>query len=132
MTAVRCKGKEYQAWYNVAISSDTLWVAHGSLGPSHDYLLPLLEFCIPVIVYDGNSRLAHFPSNPFFGLQPPGTLAHPRQKGLAIGVADGQALRAFRKKHGCLVDPWPEELVYSTNHGFISGHLGYLPDMDYR
>ncbi|KAK0433298.1 hypothetical protein EV421DRAFT_1910283 [Armillaria borealis] len=36
----------------------------------------------------------------------------------------GQALRASHKKHGCLVDPWPEELMYSTNRGFISGHLG--------
>ncbi|PBK62428.1 hypothetical protein ARMSODRAFT_1024853 [Armillaria solidipes] len=49
-------------------------------------------------------------------------------KGLAVGAADmdvyGQALRPSHKKHGCLVDPWPEELMYSTNHGFISGHLG--------
>ncbi|KAK0215328.1 hypothetical protein EDD85DRAFT_962704 [Armillaria nabsnona] len=41
------------------------------------------------------------------------------QKGLAVGVADmeayGKALRMFHKKHGCLVDPWPEELVYSMN-----------------
>ncbi|KAK0215312.1 proline iminopeptidase [Armillaria nabsnona] len=41
------------------------------------------------------------------------------QKGLAIGVADmetyGKALRMFRKKHGCLVDPWSEEPVYSMN-----------------
>ncbi len=26
------------------------------------------------------------------------------RKGLAVGVADGQAFRVFRKKHGCLVD----------------------------
>ncbi|KAK0212044.1 proline iminopeptidase [Armillaria fumosa] len=41
------------------------------------------------------------------------------QKGLAVGVADmeayGKALKAFHKKHGCLVDPWPEALVYSMN-----------------
>ncbi|KAK0434510.1 hypothetical protein EV421DRAFT_1340495 [Armillaria borealis] len=41
------------------------------------------------------------------------------EKGLAVGVTDmeayGQALRMFHKKHGCLVDPWPEELVYSMN-----------------
>ncbi|KAK0442688.1 proline iminopeptidase [Desarmillaria tabescens] len=41
------------------------------------------------------------------------------QKGLAVGVADmeayGNALKAFHKKHGCLVDPWPEELVYSMD-----------------
>ncbi|SJL14006.1 uncharacterized protein ARMOST_17458 [Armillaria ostoyae] len=47
------------------------------------------------------------------------------QKGLAVGVADMEVYgSAFRKKHGCLVDPWPEELVYSTNHEFISGYLG--------
>ncbi|PBK94559.1 proline iminopeptidase [Armillaria gallica] len=41
------------------------------------------------------------------------------QKGLAVGVTDmeayGKALRMFHKKQGCLVDPWPEELVYSMN-----------------
>ncbi|KAK0434437.1 proline iminopeptidase, partial [Armillaria borealis] len=41
------------------------------------------------------------------------------QKGLAVGIADmeayGKALKVFHKKHGCLVDPWPEELVYSMN-----------------
>ncbi|KAG7440176.1 proline iminopeptidase [Guyanagaster necrorhizus] len=41
------------------------------------------------------------------------------QNGLAVGVADmevyGQALKAFHKKHGCLMDPWPEELVYSMD-----------------
>ncbi|PBK84032.1 proline-specific peptidase [Armillaria gallica] len=41
------------------------------------------------------------------------------QKGLAVGVADmeayGKVLRMFHKKHGCLMDPWPEELVYSMN-----------------
>ncbi len=47
------------------------------------------------------------------------------QKGLAVGVSDMEVYgSAFRKKHGCLVDPWPEELVYSTNHEFISGCLG--------
>ncbi|PBK98176.1 hypothetical protein ARMGADRAFT_894092, partial [Armillaria gallica] len=38
------------------------------------------------------------------------------QKGLAVDVADmeayDKALRMFHKKHGYLVDPWPEELVY--------------------
>ncbi|KAK0468689.1 proline iminopeptidase [Armillaria novae-zelandiae] len=37
------------------------------------------------------------------------------QKGLAVGVADieayGKALKVFHKKHGCLVDPWLEELL---------------------
>lgn len=41
------------------------------------------------------------------------------QKGLAVGVMDmeayGKALRMFHKKHGCLVDPWPEELVEPVN-----------------
>ncbi|KAK0474535.1 proline iminopeptidase [Armillaria novae-zelandiae] len=41
------------------------------------------------------------------------------QKGLAVGVVNieayGKALKVFHKKHGCLVDPWPEELVYSMN-----------------
>ncbi|KAK0209762.1 proline iminopeptidase [Armillaria fumosa] len=41
------------------------------------------------------------------------------QKGLAVGVADmeayGKALKVFHEKHGCLVDPWMEELVYSMN-----------------
>ncbi|KAK0234369.1 hypothetical protein EDD85DRAFT_955197 [Armillaria nabsnona] len=41
------------------------------------------------------------------------------QKGLAVGVTDmeayGKALRMFHKKHECLVDPWPEEVVYSMN-----------------
>ncbi len=41
------------------------------------------------------------------------------QKGLAVGVTDmeayGKALRMFHNKHECLVDPWPEELVYSMN-----------------
>ncbi|KAK0221185.1 hypothetical protein EDD85DRAFT_263442 [Armillaria nabsnona] len=31
----------------------------------------------------------------------------------------GKTLRVFDQKHGCLVDP--EELVYSTIHGFING-----------
>ncbi len=39
------------------------------------------------------------------------------QKGLAVGVVDMEAYdkvpRMFHKKHGCLMDPWPEELVYS-------------------
>ncbi len=39
------------------------------------------------------------------------------QKELAVGVADmeayDRALRMFHKKHGCLVDLWLEELVYS-------------------
>ncbi|KAK0442675.1 uncharacterized protein EV420DRAFT_1073001 [Desarmillaria tabescens] len=41
------------------------------------------------------------------------------QKGLAVGVPDmeayGKALGVFHKNHGCLVDPWPEELVYLMN-----------------
>ncbi|PBK90422.1 hypothetical protein ARMGADRAFT_298355 [Armillaria gallica] len=45
------------------------------------------------------------------------------QKELAGDVADmevyGKTLRVFDQKHGCLVDP--EELVYSTIHGFING-----------
>ncbi|KAK0221112.1 hypothetical protein EDD85DRAFT_960271 [Armillaria nabsnona] len=55
------------------------------------------------------------------------------QKRLAVGVADMEVYgSAFRKKRGYLVDPWSEELVYSTNHRFISRCLGYPPDMDYR
>ncbi|KAK0442684.1 uncharacterized protein EV420DRAFT_1278305, partial [Desarmillaria tabescens] len=38
------------------------------------------------------------------------------QKGLAVGVLDtetyGKTLGVFHKNRGCLVDPWPEELVY--------------------
>ncbi|PBK90535.1 hypothetical protein ARMGADRAFT_299604 [Armillaria gallica] len=37
------------------------------------------------------------------------------QEGLAVGVADMEVYgSAFRKKHGCLVDPWPAELAHST------------------
>ncbi len=46
------------------------------------------------------------------------------QKGLTVGVADMEVYgSAFRKKQGCLVDPWPEELAYSTNYEFISRYL---------
>ncbi|KAK0442695.1 proline iminopeptidase [Desarmillaria tabescens] len=49
------------------------------------------------------------------------------QKGLAVGVADmeayGNALKAFHKKHGCLVDPWPPSADISVAVGMFTGEL---------
>ncbi|KAK0217189.1 proline iminopeptidase [Armillaria fumosa] len=47
------------------------------------------------------------------------------QKGLAISVADmevySKALAQFHKKHGCLVQPWPEDFLYSIKQATSPG-----------
>ncbi len=47
------------------------------------------------------------------------------QKGLATGVADmevySKALAQFHNKHGCLVQPWPEDFLYSIKQAMSPG-----------
>ncbi|KAK0212020.1 hypothetical protein IW262DRAFT_1301467 [Armillaria fumosa] len=95
---------EYQTWYKVVDNLDSrartpLVVVHGSPAKAAVVL---------------NYRSLHRQTDQLSRARP-----HPRQRGLAVGMAHmeayGNALKAFHKKRGYLVDSCSEELLYSMD-----------------